>query len=167
MTPEPYDAPKKRSGFRVFMYVFVSLLGLLTLTCGAGIYYLTQTEKGQQIFEAFRETTNLAEEAMKAPGAEELRALGCDTAMVITVSDFTKMIEILAPEETIPQDQADTKIVMCQMNLLGGDGPDCASVARTYVDATAPPDAFLVHVSKQGGVTSCEGSYAADGSPLE
>ena len=61
MTPEPYDAPKKRSGFRVFMYVFVSLLGLLTLTCGAGIYYLTQTEKGQQIFEAFRETTNLAE----------------------------------------------------------------------------------------------------------
>lgn len=167
MTPEPFDAPKKRSGFRVFLYVLLALMGLLFLTCGAGVYFFTQTDQGKKIMEAVGDTQAAVEAAMKAPGTDELRALGCDTAMVMQLSDFAKMLEAITPEDTLPQEPADTLMVICQLGLLGGDPPTCQAVAETYAAAAAPTIPFLVNVSKQGGTSICDAPFTADGTPLE
>lgn len=167
MTPEPFDTPKKRSGFRVFLYVLFTLMGLLVLTCGAGVYFLTQTEQGKKIVEAVGETTVIAEAAMKAPGTDELRALGCDTAMVMQLSDFAEMLEAITPDDALPAGTEDALMVICQLGILGGDPPTCQEVADTYIAAAAPNQAFAVNVSKKTGNSVCDVEFTADGRPLE
>ena len=167
MTPEPFDAPKKRSGFRVFLYVLFALAGLLLLTCGAGVYYFTQTEQGKKLANAAGEAKELAETAMKAPGAAELRDLGCDTALVMQLSEMADMIEAFAPDESIPEEASDTTMVMCQMNLFGGDPPGCDEVVATYIDAATPSSVFMVAVSKGRGSIECEGLFDPDGNRVE
>ena len=167
MTPEPFDAPKKRSGFRVFLYVLFALLTLLLLTCGAGVYYFTQTEDGQKIVEAIGQATEIAEAGMTAPGAEELRALGCSTAIVMELGDFAKLAESFEAAETIPEEQARMKMVLCQMNLLSGDPPSCDAVVETFIDATSPEHPFMVTVTRGSSTAVCDGTYTPDGVKLE
>ena len=167
MTPEPFDAPKKRSGFRVFLYVLAALLALLLLTCGAGVYFLTQTEQGQKIAEVVGQATEIAQAGMNAPGAEELRQLGCDTAIVMELGDLAGMMEVFEETGELPEEQARTKMVLCQINLLGGDPPSCEAVVRTYIEAAAPDRPFMVGVTKGRSDPICDGTFDVDGTELE
>lgn len=148
------------------LLAFLIVLGLFVVSGAVGAFL---------IYREFGEFVGAAGEAMaevtkgqKAPGAKEIRALGCEEASVI---DGARMVAIAQRVENemakrdhrepkkLPADTVST-IVYCKNNL--GKTPTCDEVAKTYVDAASPSDPFVVNVNHLN-VNECSTSYSKDG----
>ena len=136
------------------------LIAIIATAVMIGIFAESDTGKGA--FKAISDGTKVAAKGMKAPGTPELRALGCDQAMVIPMKDFAGVLADLdaAGANAVP----DELLVTCQVGTFG-TMPTCDQVASTYVAAVGSANGdFFVTVTRQGsGHSECEQTYDADG----
>ena len=150
MPPAPQPRPKKSgNGCLIALAVVGGLAVLLVVVVGAGIWRFAGTKEGKAMFSAIGEATKAAAEAQSAPGAAEVRALGCDQAMVVDVARMSKLFEQL--DASAPRKEEYSVMVMCQVGLLGHGAPTCDEVAGAYRTAVGTlPGPFVAHVKHQG-----------------
>ncbi len=163
--PAPIDPGPGRSGgggFRVVGIVLV-VLGLgMVLVCAGGVYWVSQNEAVMEGLQSIADSQN-------APGTEELRAAGCDQAMVLDPTVFLRMAAGFSDEfDELQQanvaDEMPSTIVIC--NATGSGAPSCPDVARVYVESVGSAEGpFMVQVAS-GGSDPCQEVYAADGEGL-
>jgi hypothetical protein len=99
----------------------------------------------------------LAYDGSNAPGAKELRAMGCDQAMILNADDLAPLVgKTAAP-------RAEKIIVTCIGRSTAV--PSCDDAALAYAHAIGPPQGgFIVTVRKTDGKGEhCMGRYAEDG----
>ncbi|MAE97199.1 MAG: hypothetical protein CL910_21320 [Deltaproteobacteria bacterium] len=162
--PDPIDPGPGGGGggFRVVGIVLV-VLGLgMVLVCAGGAYWLSQNEAFREGFESIAASQN-------APGAQELRDLGCDQAMILDPAVFFRMAAGFSEEfgelgEEAESEDFPSLFVIC--NTGSGATISCSQVAETYVGAVGrAEDSFMVQVAS-GGSDPCQEVYSADGSSL-
>lgn len=179
--PAPYDAPRKRSGCMVALYVLFGVGLFVVVAGGIATWIFLQSEEGQKVLKVAREGTEWVVTASQAPGTEELRGAGCEAAMVSDAGSAFKVFSTLLPdpqkeEEIRTQLEAQTGqgslddllIVICTVPRLSTSQPRCDDLARTYSSAVDQvPDSFYVLVMKQGqNAPSCQGIYSPAGELL-
>ena len=131
------------------------LVGLLFVACvGAGVW-MANSEEGQQFLEA-------AASAQSAPGTEELRELGCTSAMVMSFGDVSGILGEIIGEDELGGVSPDTPFVICQATSAP---PACEEVADTYIAAVSPEGPFSVQV--QGGGGDCQVFFDSAGNAIE
>jgi len=125
-----------------------------------GMFAASDTGKGA--FKAISDGTKVAAKGMKAPGTAELRALGCEQAMVVPMKEFAPILADLdaSGANAVP----DELLVTCQASTFGKP-PSCDEVASTYVRAIGRANGdFFVTVTRQGsGKPECQQTYDATG----
>jgi len=148
---QPAEKPKKSGrGCLVALGLFV---GGAVLVGGVGLGLAWH----YGVLEKVGRGAKLAYDATNAPGAKELRALGCDQAMIINADD-------LAPLVGKPIPRVEKIIVTCIGRSTSV--PTCDNAAMAYAHAAASPQAFVVTVRKtDGNADHCMGRYAEDGTP--
>lgn len=150
------------------LWVILGLSGGLALLSCVGFLAFINTEIGGKSWEILQKGGKLMWEASNAPGAEEVRALGCETAMVLPISELRMVAGPEADGVDMREDSDDDgRVVLCQVGPLT-DPPECGEVARTYASALpAPPPEILVLVMlSMSNTRYCEGVYDRSGNPL-
>jgi hypothetical protein len=154
---------KSGSGCLIALGVVGGLFLLVLAVVGLGVWKLASTPQGKAMFGAIGEATKAAAEAQNAPGAAQVRALGCDQAMVLDMARVSKIFEQL--DASAPQSSEFSVLVVCQVGSAGGSAPSCDEVARVYrsaAGATARP--FAANVKRPGrGGEICSSVYDAEG----
>ena len=138
--------------------IILIVIGALFLTCAGGATLFMLSDAGK----AMREITESAMNASTAPGTDELRALGCEPAMIM---DFSAMGDLFrdADEEIPPELRgALSKMVICTSPDL-----DCPAVAESYLDSQRPETPFAVLVTTPDGETGCQHLYTPEGELLQ
>jgi hypothetical protein len=179
--PEPIGPPQ-RSGCMVALYVLFGVGLLAFLVGGVSLYFFLQSEQGQQFVKVVRDGAEWITVASQAPGTEELRGEGCETAMVSSASAAFNVFSVFIPEEDKQAelreqlerdaggyDLDELLLVICALPRFSPQTPQCDQLARTYSSAVADvPDSFYVLAMQQGqDAPSCQGIYAPDGTLLE
>jgi hypothetical protein len=107
-----------------------------------------------------RKFVGLAAEGMNAPGAAEIRAAGCDMAMV---TDLSKVSSLFGLDAGPAASNTPMAIVVCQVSA-NKTAPSCKDIAATYVQAVPPHTPFTVRVQTQGrSQEDCQEMYDATG----
>ncbi len=170
---------KKKSGLVIVIYVMAAA-ALLVILVGGIVLVITGIkaamffggEDGKKMIEGVKETYEIAMEAQKAPGTEELRAAGCDTASVMNLGEMLGAVSNFVGEEDREEieaiDSDEMTMIVCQVNF-GDKAPlECDAIARVYGAAVpdAPPE-LMVQSQKAGRIKDhCVGVYAPDGTFL-
>jgi hypothetical protein len=158
---------KERSGCLLALYVALACAAVVILVVGLGLFVFVRSERGQQLIGAVRDGATLLQQAMNAPGTEELRAAGCGQAMVFARSEAAKVLGQLSEEFSaeILKSLSDDTVIMCTV-LRDGTPPECSELAKVYSSAVpGATEHFGVTVQQQGrGKPLCQGSYSRDGS---
>jgi hypothetical protein len=162
--------PPKRSGSNTWVWVILGIFGALLLFAVVGLAVFMSTEAGQKTFEVVKRGTEWAMEAQNAPGTEEMRGAGCQTAMVADMSDMMYIAQpFLEDEDMSEMDEQlmQTTMLICQVGGFG-TAPDCPDVVRAYASgATTDATEVMVQVQKQGSnQPSCQGMYDLEGNYL-
>src|SRR4051812_31448639 len=89
--PTPHK--KASRGCLVALGALSALVMVSALVGGVLVYRFANTKEGKSLVGLVKNTTSMMAEAARAPGTNELRELGCDTAAVI---DVERMGELLA-----------------------------------------------------------------------
>src|SRR5512135_3586202 len=82
------------------------------------------------VYKAAKAVGEVAVEGMNAPGTAELRASGCDVAMVMDMSKISSMFDAGSAAAS----SSGSIVVACNVNP-GRTAPSCDDVAKTYVKA--------------------------------
>ena len=142
----------------------IFLLGVIVT--GVLLYLFATSDAGKTAIKVIGDSTQLAEKGMKAPGAAEIRALGCEQAMVLDMQDFAIIVNDITdagPDAGLP----DELMITCQ---VGGfkTPPACDDIASTYVRAVGTAKSnFVVSVQRQGNNNQvCQVEYDSTGSSL-
>jgi hypothetical protein len=164
--PQPFQQapPRKKSGSGCLIALaIVGGLVMLVVAVGAfGLYRLSQTKEGKMIFGVISETTKIMTEAQSAPGAAEVRALGCDQGMVLDVDKMQKLFSYL--DASAPPSGQFSVMVICQVGYGEDKPPTCEQVSRAYHAAAGPPArGYVATVNKQGGHAVCSVLYDPSG----
>jgi hypothetical protein len=158
-------SPNKKSsnGCLIALAVVGGLFVLVLALAGLGIWRLASTKEGKAMFGAIGEATKAAAEAQSAPGTAQVRALGCDQAMVLDMSRVSKIFEQL--DASASQTSDVSVLVVCQVGAVSSGAPSCDEVARVYRDAIgASARPFAANVKRPGrGGEICSSVYGADG----
>ena len=136
---------------------------LTVAVIGFGVWRFAGTKEGKAIFGAIGEGAKILAEAQSAPGAAEVRALGCDQAMVI---DMDRMVKLFEHRDASAEREAFSIMVICHIGALQGDPPSCDRVASTYhaaVGVAARPFAATVTRGGGRGGEACSSLYDAKG----
>lgn len=174
--------PRKRSGCLVALYALFGV-GLFFVVAGSiAAYFFLQSEKGQQILQVARDGAQWLAAASQAPGTEELRAAGCEAAMVSDAASALDVFMTLVPEEQKREEiRADVEqragsseldeltLVICTLPRFTTSKPACEDLARTYGDAVpnAPPTFFVLVIQQGADAPTCQGTYDRDGNARE
>jgi hypothetical protein len=151
--PYPPYAPPLRKKSNRGCFIALAVVGgigfVVVGAAGVGIYLFAHSTQGKQVLGTIGDMAELAVDAQHAPGAKEVAALGCDTAMAM---DMDKMQRIMkerfdASASTLP---AFSVMVVCQVGMLG-KAPSCEDVASTYLAAAGPPARGFVASVQRGG----------------
>lgn len=170
---------KKKSGFVILIYVMAAAAALVILVGGivlvitgikAALFF--GGEDGQKMIEGIKETYEIAMEAQEAPGTDELRAAGCDTASVMRLDEMMGAVSNFVGEEDREEIEAisdmEVTMVICQVSF-GDDPPlECDEIARVYGAAVPEaPEELMIQSQKAGRIKDhCVGVYAPDGTFL-
>lgn len=161
----PRPAPKKKSGngCLIALAIVGGLAAVTVALIGFGLWRFANTKEGKLVFGAIGDAARLAAEAQNAPGAKEVRELGCEQAMAFDMDQMNKLMERFdasAPAEG-------TKLVVCQVGVFNKTPPTCDRVAHTYLAAAGPPAReLLVTVNHTGGARSCSTMYDPTGKKI-
>jgi len=164
--PAPYAAPPPKKGVSGCVIALAIVGGIVLLggiAAGIGIYAFATSDIGKTTFKVLGEGTKIVQEGMKAPGTPEIRALGCEQAMVLDMKDFAALMsDILdaGPDAAMPEGL----MVTCQVRSASR-APSCDDVAATYVGAVGVARSqFVVSVQQQGNSNPlCQSTYDATG----
>lgn len=172
----PYHAPQKKSGngcliaLLILGLVVLSFVGLGTL----GAYFFMTSKSGKEITDlvgkgakAVGEAAKVMEEAARAPGMTEVRAIGCHQAFAIDLDKLMKAIDQFDAGLPARGSGAPQLMIVCTVKTFDA-APTCDAVARAYVGALgAAPGEFTVVVNKENDKASqCGNRYAANGKNL-
>ncbi len=172
------EEPRKRSPFLTMLYFLVGLGAVLLLIGGIGLYMFLRTEEGQRILKLARQGSMLLAEAATAPGTDELRGIGCETALASPAGKIAELFRQIDPEGESGEVgegflsagglAAETPVVFCSQKPGQAGTPDCSSAARIYASALDPqPERFVVLMApRRGDLAGCSGIYAPDGTRL-
>jgi|APLak6261679142_1056127.scaffolds.fasta_scaffold00079_41 hypothetical protein len=171
MTPQPVapaPGPKKRSGCFIAVMIVGGLAGLLCLGTAIAMFIAARSDTGKKVFEAFDQGVKLAEKGINAPGAAEVRALGCPQAVVMDMKDAMRIAELFIDAGL--KDDAELSMMMVSCSAPYGDDkalPSCEEIATTYARAVKSEREFQVEV-KRGGKQKpeCRADFAPDGTFL-
>jgi hypothetical protein len=153
-SPQPTAKKKSSSGCLIALAIVGGLAVLVMAVVGFGVWRFASSKEGKAIIGAVGEMATIVAEAQSAPGAAEVRELGCDQAMVLDLDRMVKIFKMLdagAPHESY------SVMVICQVGVLHGDPPSCDRVASTYraaVNATRPFAASVTRSGSHGEVCS-------------
>ena len=180
--PLELQSKKKRSGCVVALYVLFGI-GLFTILLGgAATYLFLQSDQGKEIVQAVKQGTEWIAEAATAPGTEELRAAGCQAALVSTASSALEVITAFVPDGGLREeirnelladagdmDLDEVLLVACTNGRFDGKPPSCPKVARVYSEAVdfAPPAFYVIVLQEGASEPVCQGIHAPDGTPIE
>ncbi|MFW5920530.1 MAG: hypothetical protein ACOCUS_01720 [Polyangiales bacterium] len=170
--PPPQPPPQRKKGMGKGCVIALVVSGALVLVCGGVAtwlgYEVYSNPEVQKVGRAVGEGIEVSQEAMNQPGTDELRAAGCDQAMVMLPEHMKRVMRAVEPDGGTQDDPDFPPMVICQYQYGGGDTLSCEQVATTYGDAiTAPPAELGVQVQRQGGGRPiCSGRYGPDGTRL-
>jgi hypothetical protein len=171
MTPQPVapaPAPKKRSGCLIAVVIVGGLAGLVCLGSAIAMLVAARSDTGKKVFEAFDRGVKFAEKGITAPGAAEVRALGCPQAVVMDMKEAMRIAELFVDAGI--KDDAELSMMMVSCSAKYGDDkvlPSCEEIAATYAKAVKSEREFQVEV-KRGGKQKpeCRADFAPDGTFL-
>ena len=169
-------AEGRKSGCTVLLYILAAV-GAIVVVVGAIVLLITGIkaaqffggEDGKRMVEGIKETVEIAEAAQGAPGTDELRAAGCDTASVMNMGDMMGAVSNFVGEEDreeIEEIASSGKLlVLCQVSFGAGEPLECDELARIYGAAVPDaPEEFMVQSQKAGRIKDhCLGVYRPDG----
>jgi hypothetical protein len=165
MQPQSPEPARKKSGNGCLIALAVAG-GLFIVTVGLiafSVWRFAGSKEGKAVFGAIGDAARIAAEAQSAPGAAEVRALGCDQAMVIDMERMSQLLERFdasAPKGTF------STMVLCQIGASGHEPPSCDRVAETYhAAAGVQARTFAANVS-HGGTQVCSTLYDAQGNKV-
>jgi hypothetical protein len=141
--------PKKGMSGCVIALLIVGGLGIV-IALVVGIF----------VWKAAKVITEAAQEGLNAPGSAELRAAGCDAALIMDMSKISTIFD--AGSTSAPE----SVIVSCNV-AAGKAEPKCDDLAKVYVHAVGSAHGnFLVQVQSQGGAAACKKVYGPTGTFL-
>lgn len=147
----PQQPPPKKgmSGCVIALLIVGGLGALFALIIGIFAWRATKT------------LTAAATEGLNAPGTAELRAAGCDAAVVMDMAKISSLFEAGVGNAS------ESVIVSCSVSP-GKTGPKCDDLAKTYTKAVGSPRGnFVVIVQPQGGGNpTCKRAYGPTGALL-
>ncbi|EYF06747.1 hypothetical protein [Chondromyces apiculatus] len=173
--PPPY-APQPRKLLPTGCVVVLAVVGVLVLGFVAvmafGSYLFVTSKPGKEIIDIVGKGAKVVggvaqvfEDAKRAPGTNEVRALGCDGAMALDVNEvlaafnqFDAGLPTTTPKVSL--------MVVCSMNGLFAKPPDCDAVARAYLSGAGAPAgnfAATVTLSDRKSSNHCSMEYAPSG----
>jgi hypothetical protein len=161
----PPPTKKSGNGCLIALAVVGGLVLLVVAVAAFGIYRAASSPEGKKLIGAIGGAAKLMAEAQNAPGAAEVRALGCSQAMVIDTEKMGEMFGLLDASAPAPGEAA--VMVVCQVQ--GGTPPTCDAVAKTYATAGAAPHrGFEVSITHNRGTSEnvCQTIYDATGRKL-
>jgi hypothetical protein len=167
----PTPTSKKRSGCLIALGVVVGLLLLLALIAGLFIWRWVKSEKGQMVIGAVGDATKAARKGFNAPGTAELRAAGCQQAVVIDSADMASIVKRFIKDGGIDDAELNAQLgkllIACDVGY-GDEAPDCDELARAYLKAAGRAKRpFEIRVQGQGNKPLCVGDYNQDGKRLD
>jgi hypothetical protein len=151
--------------------VAIGVLAALVIVCGGLVtcagYSISQSPLVQRAIEVGGAVMDVTQEAMRAPGAREMRSAGCMQAMVLTPELVERLFVAMAPDGGAAEARATATIPLafCAVRRGAPTVPTCEHTARAYASGLeTPPSEVAVRVIMQGDSTArCEGVHAADG----
>jgi hypothetical protein len=167
MTPfaPPPIAPTRGRGCVIALSIAMAIIGIGIVAAVIGFAMFATSDTGKGALKAISDGTKVAAKGLKAPGTPELRALGCQQAMVTEMRDFATVMGDLDAGDmsTVPNDL----LVTCQGKAFETP-PTCDEVASTYVRAVGKASSeFFVTVTRQGSSKpDCEQLYDETGVSL-
>ena len=163
-------AERKRSMvLKVVVGILAVFFVLAALTLVA-IYRWYSSPETQEQLGAAKDFMKLMVKAAKAPGAEELRKLGCEQAAVFTkeeAADFMTTLGKFAPKEE--QGTMEVPMIFCNVRIKK-DTLTCKDLTLTYASAVSDaPNEVLVLMQTQSFPQQvvCSGLYLKDGTLRE
>jgi hypothetical protein len=167
----------------------VLILGILggttLLAIVAAIVFYLNCEECQQALSVAGEGASMMMEAGNAPGTQQMRELGCSTAMVIDMNRFMDTVagtlDEAGPDGQFNKEFRDALqagrdpqesgyIVSCEVSSFKPvTGPECAEVMRAYARGAGEQAVATAHVIVMGSFAShayCEGIYDQAGTFL-
>jgi hypothetical protein len=167
----PNQPPSGSSSvLKVLGIIFLVLLLLGIALFGSCMYCVVSNPEMRKAGSIMGEAMRMSMEANKAPGAAELRAAGCDEAMIMDMRPLLAKVEELEKEGgeanfQKPDEEWQKTTVLC--HFAGEEaGLDCAAVAKAFGEAVeTPPEMFAVtvQVGTRGREPACQGVYRPDG----
>ena len=167
--PAPKPDPKKGRGCLRALGIALGIVFVVTLVAAGLLYRYVQTPEGRKIFVFAKGVTKVMAGGFTAPGAKELRALGCQQAIVVDGQDLDRVVDEAEDAGTPPEHvvvRASPVIVSCSVGLAG-TSLTCVDVFKAY-QAAVPPSARRVAVTVQsaGGKKICDETFDPDGSSV-
>jgi hypothetical protein len=148
------------SGCLIAMLVVGGLCLLVAMVGGLIAYKFATSEEGKKIVNAVASGAQVLQEAQSAPGAADLRALGCRTAMVM---DAAKFAEIANQFDASVTTNGVRLIVTCDTSGTSKT-LTCEQVAQGYVKAVGrAAGPFEVNLSTSHPKGDCEEVFDAEG----
>jgi hypothetical protein len=164
--PPPTRAPKKNSGCLIALAIVAGILVLGGIAVAIGVYAFMRSDSGKLVAGAIHSGVQIAAEAQNAPGTAELRAMGCDTAMVMDMAKLEAMGSAFADASARAPTSSIRIAVVCQSRRAAP--PTCDQVATTYVQAIGRASGkFSAQVQSSAGTRSCSGIYSPEGTRAE
>jgi hypothetical protein len=167
--PPPEVAKKKGSGCVLLLVIAGGFALLVLLLALLALGYFASTPEGQKVVTVARETFGAMQEFQNAPGAKEVRALGCDQAMIIPMD---RVMEIAAPfvdGGTAELPPGSPRLTITCVAPWTASPPKCQAIADTYVRAVGgrAQGVFLVTTQRPGSQKpACTSMHSESGKLL-
>jgi hypothetical protein len=163
--PSPYaqsPTPKKGHGCLIALAIVGGLIALGVLAIVIGGYAFIHSDSGKKVVGAIASGAQMAAEAQNAPGAAELRGIGCDQAMVMDMKKFQELGSAFVDGGTQPPSKLPISVtVVCQSHR--GNAPSCDQVAATYVEAVGHASGKFSAQVSISGANACSALYSPEG----
>ncbi len=164
------EAAQRKSS--VVLKVVVGVLAgffVLALMTAVAVYRWYNSPATQERVGAVRDFMHLMAKASQAPGAEELRKLGCDQAAVFTKEEAAAFMESLGKfAPAAERGTVDLPMIFCNVRVK--TALSCKDLTLGYATSVADgPDQMIVLLQAQTFPQQvvCSGLYARDGTLVE
>jgi len=170
--PGYYGAPAKppKKGMSGCLLAFLIVGGLFLVSAiGGGVWFYVSFK---DFVDATGDMMGVVVEARNAPGAKEVRDLGCKEAVAIDMAKLSKVAQrfedaIAKREGREPKQLAldESAEYFVQCNQPTGK-VTCEEVAKAFIEAVEPDGRIVASVSGRSGSKECTESFDKNGKSL-
>jgi len=154
--------PKSHRGCWIAAAIVAGVLCVTGIGAAVAVYAMATSKRGKTIIGAFTEGADEVQRAQSAAGTPELRAAGCENALVLHMEKFMEIASALDEDAGPPMKPHVELMIACTVE--GSRAPTCDALAKVYVDAVGVSGpAFMVQISPAHGSTICMETYAGSG----